>query len=235
MYKKIAIIQSNYIPWKGYFDIMNSVDEFVLYDDVQFTKNDWRNRNKIKTRNGSDWLTIPVKHNFGQKISEVTVHNNLWRIKHWKTLLENYSKSKYFNLYKEQFETLYLGTDEQNLSEINYQFTIFINEIIGIKTKIHREYILNPELNKTERLVSLCKMLNANEYISGPSARNYLNEILFLNENIKVTWFNYSDYREYNQLYPPFDHAVSIIDLIFNEGPNAHMFLKSFNNASKEF
>ena len=114
MTKKIAILQSNYIPWKGYFDIINLVDEFILFDDVQYTKRDWRNRNRIKTKQGLMWLTIPVmlKNRYFQKINETRISDTKWNRKHWSTISHNYSKAKYFKVYKEQFEELYLGCNE---------------------------------------------------------------------------------------------------------------------------
>jgi len=226
--KKIAILQSNYIPWKGYFDMINRVDEFVLYDTVQFTKNDWRNRNKIKTTQGAVWFSIPVKHSILDKINEVQVLNNQWRTKHWKTLQQTYSKSNYFKEYKPIFENLYLNSSETYLSLINYEFICEINKILNIKTKISwsSDYELTGE--RTEKLLNICKQANATEYISGPAAKNYLNKSLFEKEKIKVTWMDYTNYPEYNQLYPPFEHGVSILDLIFNEGENATKFMKSF-------
>jgi len=228
MTKKVAILQSNYIPWKGYFDIINSVDEFVLYDTVQFTKNDWRNRNKIKTHQGTIWITIPVKHSLSQKIYEIEVLNNKWRKQNWKTLNLNYSKAKYFNKYKDIFENLYLNSNETFLSKINYKFICAINEILEIDTKITWSSEYNLKGEKSEKLLNICKQANTTEYISGPAAQNYLDTNIFEKENIKVTWMNYNNYKEYNQLYPPFEHGVSILDLIFNEGENATKFMNSF-------
>jgi WbqC-like protein family len=228
--KKIAILQSNYIPWKGYFDIINSVDEFVLYDDVQYTKRDWRNRNKIKTANGLLWLTIPVniKGKYYQKINETTISGNEWRLKHWQSIKNNYSNSSYFKNYKEIFERLFLDSDEKNLSKVNYTFITEINKILGINTKISWSTDFIVEGDKTDRLLNVCKELKATEYVSGPSAMSYLKTQLFDAESIKVSWIDYSGYSNYNQLFPPFEHAVSIIDLIFNEGENAKKFMKSF-------
>ncbi|HDQ16304.1 MAG TPA: hypothetical protein ENN45_04525 [Bacteroidetes bacterium] len=230
--KKIAILQSNYIPWKGYFDIINSADEFILYDTAQYTKNDWRNRNIIKTFQGKNWITIPVKHSISQKINEIKIHDKKWNIKHWKTLSANYSNAKYFGYYKELFENLYLNITETFLSKINYLFITEITKILNINTKISwsTDYIIEGE--RSEKLVNICKQAGANEYISGPTAKCYLNESLFEKENIKVTWFDYSDYPEYSQLFPPFEHGVSILDLIFNEGQNAPKFMKSFHTKS---
>jgi hypothetical protein len=230
--KKIAILQSNYIPWKGYFDIINMVDEFILYDDVQYTKSDWRNRNKIKTPSGFQWITIPVdiKGKFLQKINETKITNKLWNRKHWKSILQNYSKAKYFKDYREIFEELYMNIKEDYLSRVNYKFISLINEILCIKTVISSSYDYNYDKNKekTEKLISLCKCAGATSYFSGPAAKNYITEELFHKENIKLIWVDYTGYREYNQLYPPFEHMVSIIDLIFNEGPDAKKYMKSF-------
>jgi hypothetical protein len=227
--KKIAILQSNYIPWKGYFDIINMVDEFVIFDSVQYTKNDWRNRNKIKTQQGVQWLTIPVEHkNLYQTISETKISNSNWNKKHWSSIIQNYSKTKYFKEYKDVFEKLYLSNKNNFLSEINYNFIITINSILKISTTIKKstEFILPDE--KTEKLVKICKDCNAKVYLSGSAAKDYLNTSLFDSENIQIKWMDYSGYKEYSQLYPPFEHNVSVLDLLFNEGPNAKNFMKSF-------
>ncbi len=227
--KKIAILQSNYIPWKGYFDLINMVDEFIFYDEVQYTKNDWRNRNKIKTSQGIQWLTIPVRQeNLEQKIKDTKITDKKWNIKHWRAISQNYTKAKYFKEYKEIFEELYLGCDEEYLSQINYKFITAINEILGIKTKIRWSSEFELIDGQTEKLLGICKDCNADVYLSGPAAKDYFDEELARSENIKVEWMDYSWYAEYNQLHPPFEHGVSILDLIFNEGPNATKFMKSF-------
>ncbi len=229
--KKIAILQSNYIPWKGYFDMINMVDEFIFYDEVQYTKNDWRNRNKIKTSQGIQWLTIPVRQqNLKQKIKDTKITDKKWNIKHWRAISQNYAKAKYFKEYKEIFEELYLGCDEEYLSQINYKFIKAINEILGIKTRLRWSSEFKLKDGKTERLLGICKDCNADVYLSGPAAKDYFDEELAKKENIKVEWMDYSGYKEYNQLYPPFEHGVTILDLIFNEGPNATKFMKSFKD-----
>lgn len=228
--KKIIITQSNYIPWKGYFDSINIADEFILYDDMQFTRRDWRNRNQIKTREGVKWLTIPVevKGKYFQKINETKISEPDWGQKHWSMLLHNYSKAKYFNEYKKLFEDLYLNNKEVYLSKVNHNFLKAVCEILGIKTKMIWSDEFNLLEEKTERLVDICKARGATDYYSGPAAKAYMNEELFERENIKVHYFDYSGYPDYNQLYGDFTHAVSIIDLIFNEGPNSTKFMKSF-------
>jgi len=227
--KKIAILQSNYIPWKGYFDLINMVDEFVIYDDVQYTKNDWRNRNKIKTSQKVQWLTIPVRQeSLEQKIKDTKITDKKWNIKHWRAISQNYSKAKYFKEYKDIFEELYLKCDEEYLSQINYKFIMVINEILGINTKIRWSSEFNLLDGQTEKLLGVCKDCNADIYLSGPAAKDYFDEDLAKKENIKVEWMDYSGYEEYNQLFPPFEHGVSILDLIFNEGSNVTKFMKSF-------
>ena len=232
MKKKIAILQSNYIPWKGYFDIINTVDEFILYDDVQYTKNDWRNRNKIKTKQGLIWLTIPIvlKNKFGQKIREVRISDTRWKRKHWLSISQNYSNAKYFKAYKEQFEDLYFGCSEIFLSQINYRFLAAICQILNIDTKISWSANFRLVEGKTERLISLCKQTGATEYISGPAAKSYINEELFRDENIALRYMDYSGYPDYQQFHLPFEHSVSIIDLIFHEGPRAKIYMKSFED-----
>jgi hypothetical protein len=227
--KKIAILQSNYIPWKGYFDLINMVDEFIFYDEVQYTKNDWRNRNKIKTPQGIQWLTIPVRQeSLDQKIKDTKISDKKWNIKHWRAISQNYAKTKYFKEYKDIFEELYLTCDEEYLSEINYKFITTINEILEIKTKLRWSSEFELVDGQTEKLLGICKDCNADIYLSGPAAKDYFNEELAKQENIKVEWMDYSGYKEYEQLNPPFEHGVSILDLIFNEGDRAKEFMKSF-------
>jgi len=231
MGKKIAILQSNYIPWKGYFDLINSVDEFVLYDDAQYTKNDWRNRNIIKTTHGSRWLTIPVRRvSLGQSIKDTRVSDGRWPRKHWSTILQNYSKAAHFADYRVHFEHLYQSMEDEYLSLVNYQFIARINELLGIKTRIRWSSEFDLVEGRTARLLSICRQCDATEYVSGPAARSYFDMSLALKQNIKVTWFDYSGYPEYAQLFPPFDHAVTILDLLFNMGPSARECMKSFRD-----
>jgi len=232
MPKKVAILQSNYIPWKGYFDLINTVDEFILYDDMQYTKNDWRNRNQVKTSGGLYWLTIPVltKGNFGAKINEIKIKKINWAEKHWRTINTSYLRAKYFNTYGKMFQNLYLNLQTEYLSEVNRLFIAQINKILDIKTKISLSSDYKLINGKTERLIDVCEQAGASEYYSGPAAKNYIKEELFSEAGIKLNWVNYDGYKIYDQLYPPFNHFVSIIDLIFNEGENSKKFMKSFNN-----
>lgn len=229
--KKIIITQSNYIPWKGYFDSMALVDEFVLYDDMQYTRRDWRNRNLIKTPQGLQWLTIPVevKGKYYQKIRDTKVSNKQWVKDHLKSIQFNYAKAEHF---KEVFlflEQIYLQAENLDyLSEINYLFLQEIKNYLGIKTPIKFcwEYPYDIESDKNMRLIQLCKLASATDYYSGPAARNYMDIELFKQHNISVHWLDYSGYKEYEQLYPPFEHGVSIIDLLLNMGKESRNYLK---------
>lgn len=223
--KKIAILQSNYIPWKGYFDIIQKSDVFVIYDEVQYTKNDWRNRNLIKTPNGLEWLTIPVNQkNLDQKINETYVSQHNWNKKHWNTLVGNYSKAPFFKRYSEEFKDLFLGIETDNLSEINLLFIKKINSLFEINTEIIDSQSLQLIGDKNERLIEAIKKLNGTHYISGPAAKSYLNTVAFEKEEIHVEWMDYSSYPEYPQMFSPFKHNVTILDLLFNVGPDSKKY-----------
>lgn len=228
--KKVAIVQSNYIPWKGYFDLINSVDEFILYDDAQYTKRDWRNRNIIKTKAGLKWLTIPVdtKGKQLQKIKDTVINDKQWNKKHWSVLRHNYSRAQCFREVSGFLESLYMSRHEKTLSAVNAAFITAVCDFLGIETKI--TWSMDYELadGKTEKLVSLCRQARATEYLSGPSAKGYIDEALFSGAGIALSYMDYSGYPEYAQLYPPFEHAVSILDLIFNEGTDAAKYMKTF-------
>ena len=212
--------------------MVNIVDEFILYDDMQYTKRDWRNRNKIKTPNGLAWLTIPVevKGKYFQKINETIISDPQWAKSHWATIRQFYGKAKYFNDYKYPFENFYLNTQEIYLSRVNYELIKIINEILGIATKISWSSDYNLADGKTERLLSLVKQAGGSEYISGPAAKDYIVDSIFADAGIKLSWMDYSGYPDYAQLNPPFEHGVTVLDLIFNEGPNAMDYLKKISN-----
>lgn len=228
--KKIAILQSNYIPWKGYFDLIARVDEFIIYDEMQYTKNDWRNRNKIKTKNGIQWITIPIRvESLHQKINETIVSDSNWARKHKATLQTNYGKAKCFNETKEFIFDIYdKVANINNLSKINYYFIKNICQYLEINTKISFSTAYKLNEGKTERLVDLCLQSNANQYLSGPSAKDYIDKSLFDEKKITLEWMDYSGYKAYNQLYTGFEHGVSILDLIFNEGKESKNSLIKF-------
>ncbi len=231
--KKIAILQSSYIPWKGYFDIINSVDEFVIYDTAGYSKNGWRNRNRITGPNGTRWLTIPVRvtrHN--QPINEVRIHDFRWPAKHWKSLVANYGGSPFFRSYAQALERLYESlAEEPYLTTINIAFLRFTSRLLGISTPFSMAEDLNDIQDPTEKLIRLCQIRGATSYVTGPSASDYLRPRRFEEENIRVEWMNYDNYPEYPQRGVPFNHAVSILDLIFWTGPEATKYMKSFSHA----
>lgn len=227
--KKVAIVQSNYIPWKGYFDLINMVDEFILYDDMQYTRRDWRNRNLIKTPRGTEWLTIPVevKGKYYQAIKDTRISDTGWGKKHFAAIAHNYAKAGYFRDHKEFIEHLYLESSETYLSDINYRFIRAICDQLGIATKISWSSEYRLVEGKSERLLDLCMQARAGNYLSGPAAEDYIDETLFRQNGIRLEWMDYSGYPEYTQLHPPFVHGVTILDLLLNEGPHARNFLKS--------
>lgn len=234
MSKKVLITQSNYIPWKGYFDAINQADEFILFDEVQYTRRDWRNRNLIKTANGVRWLTIPVatKGNFKQNINETRVSVPNWCSKHWDTIRANYVRAPFFKLFAEEIESLYLDNTEELLSRINEKFVVTLNGILGINTKMTRCEDYGVSAGKTDRLIDLCLKSGASEYLTGPAAKAYLNESQFAEAGITVHWLDYTGYPQYPQMHDPFEHGVSILDLIFNTGPSARQYMKSFQRPS---
>jgi hypothetical protein len=221
------MVQSNYIPWKGYFDIIARVDEFVLFDDVQYTRRDWRNRNRIKTAHGPQWLSVPVnsKGKYLEPIKEITISDPGWKEQHWKSIVSNYSRARHFDAYMDTVRRLYLECDETHLSRVNYRFIVAICEMLGIRTQLSWSMDYKILEGPTQRIVGICEQAGATEYVSGPSARGYMDEDLFRIHGIDLTYMEYSGYPEYQQLFPPFVHEVSALDLIFNEGSRAREFL----------
>jgi len=227
--KKIAIVQSNYIPWKGYFDLIASVDEFILYDDMQYTRRDWRNRNQIKTAQGVQWLTVPVrvKGKYDQKIRETEIDGQEWATTHWKALEQNYRRAAHFEEIAVWLKPLYFVDPCSHISTLNRRFLTAICGYLGIKSVISdsSEYSLLD--GKTERLADLCTQAGADVYVSGPSAKDYIEEDEFTKRGIRVVWADYSGYPEYPQLWGEFTHGVTILDLLFNCGKDSHLYMRN--------
>ncbi|POZ51892.1 WbqC family protein [Methylovulum psychrotolerans] len=225
--KKVAILQSNYIPWKGYFDLIAAVDEFILYDDMQYTRRDWRNRNQIKTPTGGQWLSVPVqvKGKYLQKIRDTQIDGDTWRQHHWQTLTHNYRQAPHFKDIAAWLEPLY-HTPDSHLSTLNRRFLEAVCAYLGINTVISNSWDYHLPEGKTERLADLCAQAGGSEYLSGPAAKDYLQENVFTDRGIKLTWFDYQDYPDYPQLWGDFTHYVSILDLLFNCGPQAPHYMK---------
>lgn len=226
---KVVVTQSNYIPWKGYFDQINNADVWVVYDDMQYTRRDWRNRNKIKTAQGLQWLTVPVevKGKYFQKIKETRVSDSSWAEKHWKSIAFSYAKAPSMTEYGAQIQELYATVSSDWLTEINLHFMKGIMNLLNITTDIRLSSEFDLAEDRNERLLNICKALNATHYISGPAAKDYLDADMFAAAGIEVEWADYSGYREYRQLHGGFEHGVSIVDLLLNEGSNSPKYLKS--------
>jgi WbqC-like protein family len=225
--KSIAIVQSNYIPWKGYFDMIAAVDEFILFDDMQYTRRDWRNRNQIKTPQGVQWLTVPVqvKGRYDQKIKDTAIDGSDWAVAHWKTLVQNYRRAPCFDEIAEWLAPLY-AEPYSHISQLNRRFIEQICKILNIKTVISCSSNYRLLEGKSERLADICKQARGSKYISGPSAKNYVEEKNFTDLGIEVSWFDYSGYPEYPQLWGDFTHGVTILDLLFNCGKAAHQYMR---------
>ncbi|NNC84351.1 MAG: WbqC family protein [Flavobacteriales bacterium] len=225
---KIALLQSNYIPWKGYFDMIDEVDHFVFYDEVQYTKNDWRNRNKIKDAHGNtQWITIPVRvEGLSQKVNETQVASELWRKKHLKTLKACYGRAGAFKELMPLIEKWYTEIESDMLSDINRHLILEVCRYLDIDTPITESTDYALQGDKQERILDLCDKLNADIYLSGPSARTYIDVPRFQKQGIEVEWMDYEGYPEYSQAGTHFEHGLSILDLMFHEGGNSRNFIK---------
>ena len=225
--KRIAIVQSNYIPWKGYFDLIRQVDEFVLYDEVQYTRQDWRNRNRIKTANGPAWLTIPVLGKFGQTIRETRIGETTWARSHCRTLTQAYARAPWMGRYRDALDQMYRAADSPWLSEVNELILRTMCEWIGISTPIMRsEDCVKGTDDRVERLVEICAARGADTYLSGPAAKEYLDETTFAKSGIRVEYADYTGYPAYPQPHPPFEHGVTALDLILSVGPEAVRYME---------
>lgn len=226
--KKAAIVQSNYIPWKGYFDMIAAVDEFILLEDVQYTRRDWRNRNQIKTPHGVKWLTVPVKvkGRYHQTIRDTEIDGSTWLTAHWRAITNNYRASLHFDELSAVFEPLYLQRNYSHLSDLNMVMLEAVCRFLNIDTRISNSSEYTIIEGKSERLVNLCEQVGAEEYVSGPAARDYLDSSPFFKKGISITWFDYSNYPVYPQLWSEFTHEVSILDLLFNCGKDAPRYMK---------
>lgn len=205
-----------------------AVDEFILYDDVQYTRRDWRNRNQIKTPQGLQWLTVPVqvRGKYHQKIRETKIDGHEWALAHWKAMLQNYRRAPHFQAIAEWLEPLYREQRDTHISQLNRRFIEAICGYLGIETTIRNswDYVLHE--GKTQCLAGLCQQSGGQDYVSGPSAKNYIEDKVFQELGIRLTWFDYNGYPEYPQLWGRFAHNVSIVDLLFNCGPDARRHMR---------
>ena len=223
----LAIDQPNYIPWKGYFDIIHDVDLFVFYNDVQYTTRDWRNRNKILTPNGEKWLTVPVGNDTRRLIYEVEMADTSWQKNHFDTIRFAYGKAPYFKKYADFLEEVYLKREWKYLYELDQYMTVHIaQDFLGLKTRFadSRDYTTHGV--KHEKLLSLIESVgNVSVYESGPAAKNYMIEQDYINEGIEIRWKSYAGYPEYPQNSDVFTHQISILDLLFHVGEEAPYYI----------
>jgi hypothetical protein len=233
--RRVAVIQSNYIPWKGYFDIIHDVDLFVFYDDVQYTKNDWRNRNRIKAPNGPMWLTIPTGSDIDRLVCDVRLTDTRWAAKHWKSLKQFYSVTPHFKRYEAFFQDVYLGRQWDHLSQLNqHLITAIATDLLGVKTSFSDSRVYAAQGSKLDRLLDLLEKTGTRTYVSGPAAQDYIQEERFAQQGVNVIYKSYAGYPAYPQRFPPFEHAVSIVDLLFNAGPDTPYFIWGWRESGVE-
>lgn len=222
----VAAHQPQYLPWLGFFDKIASSDLFVLLDTVQFKKNEWQNRNRIKTADGWQWLTVPVKYGFGQAIHDIRIDDSQrWGHKHIQSILQNYGRAPYFRRYGPALADL-LSKDWDFLAELNVTLIKLLCDWLGIKTPFYLasqlgSFTADPDV----RLIEITSSLGANTYLAGVGGREYMQMNLFKEAGIEVL---FQDYRHpvYKQLYGEFESNLSVIDLLFNCGPESRQILK---------
>jgi hypothetical protein len=231
-----VILQPSYIPWRGYFDQIRRADLFVFYDDVQYDKHGWRNRNQIKTAQGKKWLTIPVHSGGvtqGRTINDVKIDwSNPWAQSHPRALTSSYNRAPCFKQYLPLLESFYARRDEC-IADFTIATTIALARELGIQ---HTRFLRSSELEdttgeKTDRLIQILKLVQATHYISGPSARDYIEPEKFIQAGIRLEFMEYN-YPEYPQLFPPYDPQVSILDLLFMMGDQAGSYVAPLPQAT---
>jgi hypothetical protein len=221
----ITIHQPQYLPWLGYLDKIDKADVFVILDNVQFKKNEWQNRNRIKTAQGHQWITVPVLYRFPEKINEVRINNKAnWGRKHLQALITNYSKSTYFDNYRSFFEDIFSRSWDR-LVDINIEIIRFLISALDLNTKLVIASDLKLREEPTERLVDICKMLDGNRYLAGKDGNKYMNLELFEQEGIDVIFQDFK-HPVYHQLFGDFEPCMSAIDLLFNCGDNSLEILR---------
>jgi hypothetical protein len=224
----LVVLQPGYLPWLGYFDQMRQADVFVHLDDVQFDKHGWRNRNQVKSPNGSCWLTVPVLHSgrFGQAILDVEIdYRRNWQRKHLSTLTQFYAHAPHLDAVIAELTPI-LETRWTKLVELDLAIVDWIAARIGIATRRFRSSQLGVGGDRNERLLSLCRYFGATRYLSGNAARDYLDESRFLDIGVQVKWHDYA-HPVYRQQHGDFSAYMSTIDLILNEGPASLAILSS--------
>lgn len=224
-----AIHQPNFLPYLGFFDKARRSDVFIIYDTAQYSKNEFHNRNKIKTSSGPLWLTIPVSYKFGQKINQVKISNSVFVKKHLESIKCNYVKAPYFDKYFPEIERIYSkALTENNLSNFSVSFLEFFFRVLKVKAKIVKasDLDLSPGLKSAEAIVEICKKVKASEYLSGAGAREYLDEKVLKESGINLAWQSFT-HPVYPQCFGTFLPNMSVLDAVFNVGPELENMLSS--------
>ena len=228
-----AIHQPQFLPWLGYFDKMDQADVFCLLDTVQYKKNEWQNRNRVKVHTGWQWLTVPVKYRFPEKIYMVGVNNAVhWQRKHLETLRMAYTKAAFFHRYFPEIEELYAEPAE-TLLELNVRFISYFREALGIGTRLVLASEIEAREDPTLRLIDICRHTGAQVYLAGADGANYMDLEAFSREGMDVRFQHYL-HPEYNQLHGPFVSHLSVVDLLLNNGEDSLEIIRSTRGRAGE-
>ncbi len=227
----ITVHQPQYLPWAGYFDKIDQSDIFVILDNVQFKKNEWQNRNRIKTSQAWQWITVPILHSFPEEIRRIRIDNKTeWGRKHLNTLITNYSKTRFFRDYITFFEDIY-NREWDYLVDLNMEIIYYLINVLGLKKEIILSSSLQLSKEPTGRLIDICKLIGEDTYLSGQGGQNYMNMDRFREEGIKVI---FQDFKlpSYNQLFGDFVPYLSIIDLLFNHGEESIDIIRRYRKGN---
>ena len=221
----VAIHQPQYLPWLGYIDKIDRADVFAILDNVQFKKNEWQNRNRIKSSQGWQWVTVPVLHHHPEKIGDVRINNSVdWRRKHLQSIELNYSRAPHFGKYISFFRDLYLR-EWKSLAVLNQTIIEFLIETFKIRSRLVQASGSNTREDPNDRLIDLCRSVGADTYLAGEGSKDYLDLDRFEEAKIHVSFQSYN-HPVYPQLYGSFIPGLSVVDLLFNCGPESLSILR---------
>jgi hypothetical protein len=223
----VAAVQPNYLPWKGYFDLLGLADIFVVLDDVQYTRRDWRNRNRIKTAGGVNWITVPVSHRHNTLIRDVSIADNSFQRRHFATIRQAYASATFIDDLAPFLQDLYAAKRWKWLMDLNLlAIDAIARRFLAIDTQILRASDIPTAGDASQRLCQLVRAVGGTHYLSGPAAKSYLDVSTFESAGIGVRWMDYSGYPAYPQLHGLFRHDVTVLDLLAHTGPAARRYMK---------
>lgn len=224
---RVVVLQSNYLPWIGYFDLIDQADICVFYDDVQYTKNDWRNRNQIPTQRGLEWLTVPVGQSISRLINQVEIYDTTWQKEHLRKITNNYRIDDKDTWSYEILNAIFTRKQWTNLSQLNQEtIKLIARDYLNIETQFDSSINYKLEGKGEVRLLSLLSQLQATHYLSGPAGKNYLHVKSFEEAGIELDYIKYPVYSRYKQIHAPFVSNVSVIDLLLNKRSAAKDYLR---------